>query len=54
MLPTSFKDLFQKTAEVHCHNTRYATNQNYFIQQVSTNACKKKQFLIEGLLFGQM
>ena len=22
MLPTSFKDLFQKTAEVHCHNTR--------------------------------
>jgi len=41
MLPTSFKDLFQKTAEVHCHNTRYATNQNYFIQQVSTNAGKK-------------
>jgi len=40
MLPTSFKDLFQKTAEVHCHNTRYATNQNYFIQ-VSTNAGKK-------------
>jgi len=26
MLPTSFKDLFQKTAEIHCHNTRYATN----------------------------
>jgi len=41
MLPTSFKDLFQKTVEVHCHNTRYATNQNYFIQQVSTNAGKK-------------
>jgi len=40
MLPTSFKDLFQKTVEVHCHNTRYATNQNYFIQ-VSTNAGKK-------------
>jgi len=40
MLPTSFKDLFQKTAEVHCHNTRSATNQNYFIQ-VSTNAGKK-------------
>jgi len=35
------KDLFQKTAEVQCHNTRYATNQNYFIQQVSTNAGKK-------------
>jgi len=31
---------FQKTAEVHCHNTRYANNQNYFIQ-VSTNAGKK-------------
>jgi len=53
MLPTSFKDLFQKTAEVHCHNTRYATNQNYFIQQVSTNA-GKKQFLIEELHIGQM
>jgi len=41
MLPTSFTDLFQKTAEVHCHNTRYATSQNYFIQHVSTNAGKK-------------
>ena len=53
LLPTSFKDLFQKTADVHRHNTRYATNQNYFIQQVSTNA-GKKQFLIEELLFEQM
>ena len=53
MLPTSFEDFFQKTAEVHCHNTRYATNQNYFIQQVSTNA-GKKQFLIEELHIGQM
>ena len=43
MLPTSFKELFQKTAEVHYHNTRYATNQNYFIQ-VSTNAGKKTIF----------
>jgi len=41
MFPTSFKDLFQKTAEVHCHNTRYATNQNYFIQQISTTLAKK-------------
>jgi len=41
ILPTSFKDLFQKTADVHCHHTRYTTNQNYFIQQVSTNAGKK-------------
>jgi len=41
MLRTSFKDLFQETAEVHCHNTRYATNQNYIIQQISTNAVKK-------------
>jgi len=41
MVPTSFKDLFQKTAEVHCHNTRYAKNQNYFIQQASTNTGKK-------------
>jgi len=37
----SFKDLFQKKAEVHRHNTRYATNQTYFMQQVSTNAGKK-------------
>ena len=29
------KDLFQKTADVHSHNTRFATNQNYFVQ-VST------------------
>jgi len=41
MLPTSFKDLFQKTAELQCYNTRYATNQNNFIQQVSTNAGEK-------------
>jgi len=34
MLPTDF---FRKTAEIHRHNKRYATNQNYFIQQVSTN-----------------
>jgi len=47
-----FLRIIQKTAEVHCHNTRYATNQNYFIQ-VSTNA-GKKQFLIEELLYGQM
>jgi len=32
--------LIQKTAEVHCHNTRYATIQNYFTQ-VSTNTGKK-------------
>jgi len=45
------ENLFQKTAEVHCHNTRYATNENYFIQ-VSTNAGKKNVF--KELLFGQM
>jgi len=26
LMPTSFKYLFQKTADVHRHNTRYATN----------------------------
>jgi len=41
MLPTSFKDVFQKTVVVHCHNARYAANQNYFMQQVSTNSGKK-------------
>ena len=40
MLPTSFKDLFEKTADGHCHNTRYPTNQNQFIQ-VSTRAGEK-------------
>jgi len=40
MWAISFKDLFQKTAQIHSHNTRYTTNQNYFIQ-VSTNAGKK-------------
>jgi len=42
MLPTTFKDLFQRTTEVHCHNTKYTTKQNYFIQQVSTNAGKNR------------
>ena len=41
MLPTAIKDLLQKTAHVQCQNTRYATNQNYFIQQVSINAGKR-------------
>jgi len=53
LLPTQFKDLLQKTADVHRHNTRYATNQNYSIQQVPTKA-GKKQFLFEELLFRQM
>jgi len=30
-----------ETAYVHCRNERYATNQNYFIQEDLTNACKK-------------
>jgi len=50
LLPTS--DLFQKTADVHRHNTRYATTQNFF-KQVSTNT-GKNQYLVEELLFGQM
>ena len=53
MLSTSFKDLLQKTAEVHCHNTRYATNQNYFIQQVSTNAGKKTNFSSRSYTLGK-
>jgi len=53
MLPTSFKDLFQKMAEVHCHNTRYAPNQNYFIQQVSTNS-GKETISYRGAIFGKM
>jgi len=50
LLPTT--DLFQKTADVHRHNTRYATTQNFF-KQVSTNT-GKNQYLVEELLFGQM
>jgi len=33
VLPTSLKDLFQKTSDVLCHNTKHATNQNYFINK---------------------
>jgi len=35
--------LFRKTADIDCHNTRYGTNQNYFIPQpqVSTNVGKE-------------
>jgi len=51
LLPTSFKNLFPKTADVHCHNTKYATNPSYFIQ-VWTNA-GKKTIPIEELLFGR-
>jgi len=43
---------FQKTAEVHCHNTRYANNQNYFIQ-VSTNAGKKNNFSSSSYSLGK-
>jgi len=53
LLPISFRDLFQKTADIHCHNTRYATNENCFIQQVQQTLVKN-QFLIEELIFGQM
>ena len=54
MLPTSFKDLFQKTAEVHCHNTRYATNQKTISYNKFQQTLAKKQFLIEELHIGQM
>jgi len=40
-LPTLFKDLFQKTAAIHCHDARCATKQNYFLQQVSAKAGEK-------------
>jgi len=26
LLPNSFEDLFQKSADVHCHSTRFETN----------------------------
>jgi len=49
MLPTSFKDLFQKMAEVYCHNTRQPTETIlYKFQQTLA----QKQFLMEELLFG--
>jgi len=53
MLPSSFSDLFQKTAEVHCiiHDTQPTKTilYNKFQQTLA-----KKQILIEELLFGQM
>jgi len=53
LLPTSFRDLFQKTAEVHCHNTRYCNQPKLFCTSFN-KYWQKKQFLIEELLFGQM
>ena len=44
LLPTSFKHMFQKTADVHRHNTRYATNGNYVIQKVSTKTGKRTTY----------
>jgi len=52
-LPTLFKDLFQKTADIHCHDARCATKQNHFLQQVSTKAGKKNSFLSRNYSLGK-
>jgi len=44
MFPALFKNLFWKMVDVHCHNTSYATNYNYFMREVSTNAGQKNNF----------
>jgi len=43
MLPAPLNDLLTAESDVHCHITRYATNQNYVIQ-VSKYACSKSSF----------
>jgi len=51
ILPTSFKDLFQKTAVVRCQNTRYLPIKtiSYKFQQILV----EREFLIVELLFEQ-
>ena len=40
-LPQSYNNFFQKITETHCHFTRSAANQNYFIPRVETSLGKR-------------
>jgi len=41
LLYSIYNNLFQRSSDVHNYNTRYASNQNYFIPSVHTNIGKK-------------
>ena len=41
LLPSSYNGLFQRSSDLHIYNTRYASNQNYFIPSVHSNIGKK-------------
>ena len=40
-LPQSYNSFFQKIAETHCHFTRSAANQNYFVPRVGSSLEKR-------------
>ena len=46
LLPSYFDGYFKKIEDIHSYNTRYKSNQNYFIPTVKSNHAKKSlQFL---------
>ena len=40
-LPQSYNSFFQKITETHCHFTRSAANQNYFVPRVGSSLGKR-------------
>ena len=54
MLSTSFKDLLQKTAEVHCHNYKICNQPKLFHTTSFNKRWQKNEFLIEELHIGKM
>jgi len=40
-LPQSYNSFFQKIIETHCHFTRSAVNQNYFVPRVGFSLGKR-------------
>ena len=51
LCPKSTTIFFQNIFSVHSYKTRFADNQNYFIQRVSKNSGREVFF--EGLRYGQ-
>jgi len=41
LLHSIYNGLFQRSSDLHIYNTRYASNQNYFIPSVHINIGKK-------------
>jgi len=41
LLPSIYNGLFQRCSDLHNYNTRYASNQHYFIPSVHSNTGKK-------------